>query len=264
MLGPSETNPMKYPQLSTSLVAALVGGGAAAFVTLALSIESRPERGGPSAYPPGGAGEPTADGQRLTQRIESLEGDNRALRARVEALESRPAPDARQPVSAAQDPAAATASRSTDGAAGLSPAVLQQEVEHALASIRSEERAEAEQRRVERESARMEQRLQRLTEQLALSPHQVADMRAHMLAQDAARQELERMRDEGADRETYRSARDEQREAERAQLARILSAEQLQALREHAGGRGDDSGGKRGNASAASSTRKRSTPRGGG
>ncbi|MCC7014069.1 MAG: hypothetical protein IT454_16045 [Planctomycetes bacterium] len=216
--------------LQTCVISAAVGCISAALTATfvgrdATSSEAAAEPSASVGTPPTAEGDST-----LAMQFAALEIETRELRSRIEALELRPIADPRAEIAPAPDAAsvAGSAAAAEHGGALLPSAdQLQDTVVEALASIRAQEQEQASAERAERESARLEERLTRLAEQLALDRGQVNDMRALMLAQAQSRDELERLRREDADREAYRAARDQARAREQAELARILTAEQL-------------------------------------
>lgn len=238
---------MKQSLVVTSLVASLFGCAGAGLVLWTAAPRDASKAGAQSAAAPGDARVATTELESLSDDLATLVLENRELRTRIEALERRPVADARAAVALETDPEALKSAADGLAARGEStavvhPATLQASVEEALEAIRANERAEVERARQARELERMEERLTRMTEQLALTPGQVNEMRAHMVAQDAARGELERQREAGIDRETYVTLRDEQRKREQANLARFLDAEQLTTLTTRNDNRDDSRG----------------------
>jgi hypothetical protein len=89
----------------------------------------------------------------------------------------------------------------------------------------------------------------------------VNDLRGHMIAQEKIEDDLREQREAGMERDAYRVAREQARDAEREELARILSPEQLEqynarneredrgrdAGRGNPGGNGNGAGARRGN-----------------
>lgn len=227
--------------LKVSLVAAVAGAAAAGVTTLALTRSEVADTAANAVAPPEAAGPRQDEG--LLAEVDALSAENRELRARIEALESRPIPDARTAIepSVGQLPTSVAAAQGDASSAALPQAEFQARVAAAIEAIRTQERAEAARERDERELARMEERLTEMTERLALSPGQVKDMRAFMLAERDARAELDRLRDQGADREAYRLAREDQRKREVAELTRILTPDQYKTLQERE--RRDERGG---------------------
>lgn len=223
---------MKHVSLLTVVIAA-VTGFASAWIVADLRASEAPRRAPESAQSSGAA--TPAETERLVRALEALQLEGQALRARIEALEQRPEPAARL----ALEPAAApttSAPGATDPAAAVPLALLSTElpetVRATLEEIRAEERAAEQVEREAREAARREERLARLQEQLGLSNGQVSDLRTWMIEARTAREELERQREQGGDREALRTARAELRTRDEASLQRILTPAQFQAWQE--------------------------------
>lgn len=237
----------------TAVIGALTGAAVALAVTAfslapqAPLVAERAASQPSSASPATRAGESSSPG--VAEALAVLSDEVSKLAARVEQLERRPEPDARVELSAARalDPNTTAG----QGETALAPQVVQESVAAALETIRADERAKAEAERQQRELERIEERLTRLNERLALSPDQTNMMRALMLAQNTQRDELERMRDQGVEREQRRIAAEEAERRRDVELTRILTPEQLAGLREMEAGRGDERGrSRRGNAGA--------------
>lgn len=236
------------------VLTALGGGACGAMLTLAFSDRAAPQTAS-SAAPSLDADARSefsgANDSRERDRVAlaMLSDEVNKLAARVEQLERRPEPDARVELSAARalDPNTTAG----QGETALAPQVVQESVAAALETIRADERAKADAERKQRELERIEERLTRLNERLALSPDQTNMMRALMLAQNTQRDELERMRGQGVEREQRRIAAEEAERRRDVELTRILTPEQLAGLREMEAGRGDERGrSRRGNAGA--------------
>ena len=170
----------------------------------------------------------------LRRELGRLELANQDLLARVEQLENRPLAPARSEFAAVAPPSERRAEESIgdDTRSMLLSTELPASVRTALKDIRAEERAEEERQREVREAARREERLVRLQQELGLSNPQVTDLRTWMIDSRTARQELERQRDAGGERELYKSERQAQRERDDANLQRILTPAQYQAWQE--------------------------------
>jgi len=223
---------MKHASLLTLPIAALTGF-ASAWIATGLRASEAPRRAPESAQ---SSVAPTpAETERLARALEALQLEGQALRARLEALENRPEPAARL----ALEPAAAPTTLSPDASdsAAAVPltflsAELPETVRATLEEIRAEERAAEGAEREAREAARREERLARLQQELGLTNAQVTDLRTWMIEARTAREELERQREEGGDREAFRSARTELRTRDEATLQGILTPAQFQAWQE--------------------------------
>ncbi len=251
----------------TAVIAASIGAAAALAVTsLSLTpLPSQPSEFAANAMQPAspasrsGAGAATD----VALALEALSSDVRELSARVEALERQPAPDTRVALSRSPELDVDVAARSSEAA--LAPEAVQESVAAALETIRADERAKAEAEREQRELERLEERLTRLNERLGLSPDQTNMMRALMLAQNTQREELDRLREQGVEREQRRLVAEEAERRRNVELARILTPEQLAGLRELESNRGDDRGRtRRGSPSGASNGATNSGTGGGG
>lgn len=234
---------MKHVSLLTVVIAA-VTGSASAWLAIGLRASEAPRRATESAQSSVAA--TPAESEHLVRALEALQLEGQALRARIEALEQRPEPAARLALEPAATPT--TSSAGASGSAAAVPLALSSElpetVRAALEDIRAEERAAEEAEREAREAARREERLARLQEELGLSNGQVSDLRTWMIEARAAREELERQREAGGDRQTFRTARAELRTRDEASLQRILSPAQYQAWQEREAR--DDERGRRG------------------
>jgi hypothetical protein len=219
---------MKTPLLPVLL--ASVAAGTASAVVVGIMARPAAETGNSSAAAMA-SGEVQAVASGLETEVAALRSENQELRARVEALESRPVGEARATVTSVEEIAAAAAAKlqvegARAGASGTGEVYTQ--VEQALEAIRTAERDEAARAREQRELDRMEERLTQMAERLGLSPAQVNDLRAHMIAQGKIEDDLREQREAGMERDAYRVAREQARDAEREELARILSPEQLE------------------------------------
>ncbi len=219
---------MKTPLLPVLL--ASVAAGTASAVVVGIMARPAAETGNSSAAAMA-SGEVQAVASGLETEVAALRSENQELRARVEALESRPVGEARAAVTSVEEVAAAAAAKlqvegARAGASGTGEVYTQ--VEQALEAIRTAERDEAARAREQRELDRMEERLTQMAERLGLSPAQVNDLRAHMIAQEKIEDDLREQREAGMERDAYRVAREQARDAEREELARILSPEQLE------------------------------------
>ncbi len=219
---------MKTPLLPVLL--ASVAAGTASAVVVGIMARPAAETGNSSAAAMA-SGEVQAVASGLETEVAALRSENQELRARVEALESRPVGEARAAVTSVEEVAAAAAAKlqvegARAGASGTGEVYTQ--VEQALEAIRTAERDEAARAREQRELDRMEERLTQMAERLGLSPGQVNDLRAHMIAQEKIEDDLREQREAGMERDAYRVAREQARDAEREELARILSPEQLE------------------------------------
>jgi len=249
---------MKSALLQTAIVAIVAGAASAALTSTLFLAGSTAERGRalPAAQEPvvradGAAALTPADGD-LRGRIAELAQENRALVARIEALEARPAA-ARVPLATDAERVASLAPTGERATRSMADTMLdfstdtpefQEGVEQALARIRAEELAEAERLRQEQLAARVEERVSRLTDELGLTRGQATDMRTYLLAREAGRDELRRIR-EGEDRDAYREARERLNQEGETALMRILSPAQLAAYQQRDDER-DRGGGDRG------------------
>lgn len=237
--------------LLPTLLLATAAGAVSALVVTSLSGSDAPAATAASAGPGAGASL-TAAGNTEAELV-SLRAENQELRVRIEALESRPAGESRAAVQpSVEELAAAVAEVQSSAGAPTTPRddAMYTQVEAALEAIRETERAEAAKEREQRELDRMEERLTQMAERLGLTPAQTNDMRGLLLQQEQIEDDLRAQREAGMERDAYRVARDQAREAERAELARILTPEQLQqydARNDRGNDRGSD-GRARGNA----------------
>ena len=243
--------------LTVSLVAAVAGAAAAGVVTLALA-PSDAATPADNAVTLTEAASPR-QGTDLVAELDELASENRELRARIEALESRPMSDARTLIepSDGQHSAAIAAAQGGASALGVPPAEIQAQVATAIEAIRTQERAEAARAREQRELQRMEERLTDLRERLGLSPTQENDLRALLLADRAAEAEYDRQREAGMSRDALRVVREQQRTEQQAQLAKILTPEQLANYRQRDNRRGGDAGTTGNNAGGGNNNRGR-------
>ncbi len=228
----------------TALIAALTGAAGALAVT-AFTMAPQTTTANNAAASPSQASSPAARSAEVAaapvaDALALLSNDVARLAARVEELERRSEPETRIALASPRERDANSAAGSAK--ATLAPEVVQESVATALDAIRAEERAKAEAERQKRELERLEERLARLNERLGLSPDQTNMMRALMLAQNTQRDELERMRTQGVEREQRRVVAEDMERRRTIELARILSTEQLAGLREFESGRGDDRG----------------------
>lgn len=222
---------MKNLLLTTVSIAAVAGGVSAALVGLWLAPEAPRSA---AARPVEPASVQGADDGELRRALEQLALENQALAARLEALEQRPQPAPRAEL-VASAPVAVERTAAVPGAepgSMLPASELPDTVRATLEEIRAEERAAEQAEREAREAVRREERLARLQEELGLSNGQVTDLRTWMIEARAAREDLERQRDEGGDREALRTARAELRTRDEASLQRILTPAQFQAWQE--------------------------------
>lgn len=254
---------MKHSLLSIVLVA-LVAGAVGALCTSLLSSDatststaSAPAAPDVAARAPRSTADANEADPRLAVLVEALAANVERLAARVEELERRPEPDVR--VARAPAPSDDSAKLS----AALAPQVVQESVVQALEDIRAQERAKAEAQRQQRELERIDERLTRLNEQLGLSPSQSSSLRALMLAQNQQRDELERQRDDGLDREQRRAAAEQLRLRADVDLARILTPEQLTTYRELNASRNDTRGRRGSNTDTPGNAGQRNGRRGG-
>lgn len=230
--------------LLPTLLAATAAGAISALILTSFQRPAADWNSGSATAPPVAmtAGYTGAAASGIEAELAALYGANQELRQRVEALESRPVGDARTPVTSVEEVAAAAAAKlQVEGKVASASGEVFTQVEQALEAIRTAEREQAARAREERELARMEERLTQLAERLSLTPAQVNDLRAHLIAQDKVEHDLRQQREAGMDRDAYRVAREQARDVEREQLARILSPEQLEQYNAR-NDRGRDSG----------------------
>lgn len=250
----------------TAVIAALIGAATALAVTSLFTSPPPPpgEFAAKTSQPASPASRSDAGAATdVALALEALSSDVRELTARVESLERQPAPDTRVALSRSPELDMDVAARSSEAA--LAPEAVQESVAAALETIRADERAKAEVEREQRELERLEERLTRLNERLGLSPDQTNMMRALMLAQNTQREELDRLREQGVEREQRRLVAEEAERRRTVELARILTPEQLASLRELESNRGDDRGRtRRGSPSGASNGANNSGTGGGG
>ncbi len=230
---------MKSTLLPVLLSSAAAGAVAALIVVSAARPSHEPSSGPAVAM---AAEETGAVASGLETELAALRSENQELRQRVEALEGRPVGEARAAVTSVEEVAAAAAAKlQVEGKVPPASGEVFTQVEQALEAIRTAEREQATREREERDLARMEERLTQLAERLGLTPAQVNDLRAHMIAQEKIEDDLREQREAGMDRDAYRVAREQARDVEREELARILSPEQLEQYNAR-DDRGRDSG----------------------
>lgn len=236
---------MNHAPLSTVFIALAAGAAGALVATLLRDEPVASDSGAASAQhaqrnSAAGPQPASAADEGWRVALAGLSRDLAGLTERIEQLERRPEPQPRvalaAPAAAEEDAQAQTAVRE------LAPEQVQESVATALENLRAQERAQAEQQRQQRELERVEERLARLGERLELSPAQTGDLRALMLRQERERDELERLRDEGADREQRRAAAEELRKRTDAEYARILTPAQLESYKKLSSERGGDRG----------------------
>lgn len=179
-----------------------------------------------------------AENEQLADRLQQIE-------MRQEVLESRPAAAAletRAPVATAQDTASEERLRQLVAALenpDLAPASgLQSVVLDVLESKEREEELDRAERRRQLAEERVSERILDYTERLGLSRGQAEDMHGVLLTAQLGREELfGAMRSEGVfDRNTMRDTMREIRDTTHAELAVILSPEQLDEYVESEGG----------------------------
>jgi len=230
--------------LLPTLLAASAAGAVSALIVASVARPGSESSSGPAVVAPSGEAPAVASG--LETEVAALRNENRELRARVEALEGRPVGEARAAVTSIEEVAAAAAAKlQVEGKLPQQAAgEVFTQVEQALEAIRTAEREEATRAREQRELDRMEERLTQLAERLGLTPAQVNDLRAHRIAQEKIEDDLRAQREAGMERDAYRVAREQARSVEREELARILTAEQLEQYnaRNDREDRGRDSG----------------------
>jgi uncharacterized membrane protein YgcG len=215
--------------LLPTLLLATAAGAVSALVVTSLSGSDAPAAQAVGAASAEGVSQSVAGSTEA--ELVSLRAENQELRVRIEALESRPAGESRAAVQpSVEELAAAVAEVQSNAGATATPRddAMYTQVEAALESIRETERAEAAKAREQREVERMEERLTQMAERLGLTPAQTNDMRGLLLQQEQIEDDLRAQREAGMERDAYRVARDQAREAERAELTRILTPEQLQ------------------------------------
>lgn len=243
---------------AVTVVVAALAGAASATLVLVLGSPSAPAAAEGSAATSPAVASPAGDVEALQEQLTALEIESRELRQRLSELEDRADLSARTSAGAPADELAAqvAAKLSADGATPA-PAALKTEVAQALEQLRADERAEAARAREKRELQRIEERLVDLRTRLGLSPGQENDLRALLLAERAAEAEYDRQRDAGASRDSLRAVREQQRTEQQAQLAKILTPEQLESYRQRDNRRGGDAGGNAGNANGGNNNRGR-------
>jgi uncharacterized membrane protein YgcG len=230
--------------LLPTLLLATAAGAVSALVVTSLSGSDAPAAQAAGAASADGVSQSVAGSTEA--ELVSLRAENQELRVRIEALENRPAGESRAAVQpSVEDLAAAVAEVQSNAGATATPRndAMYTQVEAALESIRETERAEAAKAREQREVDRMEERLTQMAERLGLTPAQTNDMRGLLLQQEQIEDDLRAQREAGMERDAYRVARDQAREAERAELTRILTPEQLQqydARNDRGNDRGND------------------------
>lgn len=208
--------------ITTALVAALAGAAGAT-----LAHELLPERSGDSEPKRAALVEPEVEpardyGAQLT-RIEQ----------RIAALELRPAPSAREVAvveDAGEPQAVDTLPVGIAVAGAIDDPVLQVHVEQALTRIREEERAAREAEREQKRLEQLELQLEKLSTALGLGTDQVNDMRSLYEDQRNAKQDLQRMWEEGFDDDLLAQTKRDNASRYRAELERILTVQQLEAF----------------------------------
>lgn len=150
------------------------------------------------------------------------------MEERLLALELQPV-EVREPVAAPlseEQESHSLASPRTEPLEGSSPELVGQ-VELALGAIREREREEKRVALEERRIQRTEARLEKLAERLQLNAGQVADLRQLWTSESEAREEMRRLKGE-VDKPTLREIRRSFDEEQKAELARILTLDQLE------------------------------------
>lgn len=234
---------MKSSTLTLLALVALVAGSAAGAVTSLLARPRSAERSAPVAN------DPAPSGPSLAARLDELEAQNAALRARLAELELRPAVEPRVPVIAEGALVAredfealrAEVERLASGADAerpLRPDALEAEVAEALQTIREQERFEAVRASQEKRLARLDQDVLKLEEHLGLDRYQSDRMRTILLEQYQREAEVRRLWEEGAGDEVLGEHKRGAAETFRTQLAGVLSEEQLESFWQAAAQRG--------------------------
>ncbi|MCA8979535.1 MAG: hypothetical protein KDC14_05880 [Planctomycetes bacterium] len=205
--------------ITIALVAALAGAAGAT-----LAHELLPARAGASADAHAALVEPDAE------PAEDFGARLRDIEQRIATLELRPAPSLRQ-VAVAEPVAVGVAAESArperTAAEALSEPELREQVEEALAVIREEERVAREQEKEQKRIEQFELQLEKVSTALGLGTDQVNDLRTLYEAQRLAKLDLQRMWDEGFDRELVAQTKDDNAARFRTELERILTPAQL-------------------------------------
>jgi len=215
---------MKQPILLTCVLSAVAAATGAGVAIVSVAPNQAETKAMDDSARPSRVAAQDARFDALLAQLRSLEVANDDLRARIHALEARPSDDARVQVAESETPR-------PEELAALPPEEVHATVAKALEDLRANEKAEAQRVREQREAERLEERLKRMSDQLGLSPAQVADIRALLVAQRDARDDLEQRRESLGSRDAYRTERDALRELEEESLARILTPTQLESYR---------------------------------
>lgn len=242
---------MKNP-LVLSLVALLFCAGA--FVVSLLDLTSGGARD--AAVP---LEEELVPDSELLARVEALTEENQALRDRLSALELRPSPTPRAPVTdeflpreefdAFRDEVA-EALASGGALARSTPketALFKEQVASTLSEIRLEETQAAIQKKLDGRAAALDRTMLKLDSWLELTPHQSEAVRSELLARHERDSELMRRWKEGEDEEVLGEQKRIDHQNHRDELSRILTPQQLEtysSARSGGGKGGGRNGGK--------------------
>lgn len=208
--------------ITTALVAALAGAAGAT-----LAHELLPERSGGSTPKQVALVEPEVEPARdYAEQLTRIE-------QRIAALELRPTPSAREVavVAGVDEPQAVDALSAPLATAGaIDEPVLQVHVEQALTRIREEERAAREAEKEQKRLEQLDQQLEKLSVALGLGTDQVNDMRTLYEDQRVAKQDLQRMWEDGFDNDLLAQTKRDNASRYRAELERILTVQQLESF----------------------------------
>lgn len=208
--------------ITIALVAALAGAAGAT-----IAHELLPDRAAGSAQQQPASIEPEAEPQAdLRVQLDRIE-------QRIAALELRPTSTARVVASSQEKPEDVEtlplgAALTTSGA--ISEPVLQDQVAQALERIRERERFEREQAQEQERVEQLDRQLEKLQAALGLGHDQVNEMRTLYENQRQAKIDLQRMWEDGFDRELVAQSKNDSAARYRAELERILTPEQLESF----------------------------------
>ena len=195
----------------------------------------------------------------LLARVETLTEENQALRDRLSALELRPLPTPRAPVTdeflpreefdAFRDEVA-DALASGGALARSTPketALFKEQVASTLSEIRLEETQAAIQKKLDGRVAELDRTMQRLGSWLELTPHQSEAVRSELLARYERDADLMRRWKAGDDEQVLGEQKRIDHQTHLDELSQILSPQQLETYSSRSGGgKSPGNGGVRG------------------
>jgi len=223
------------------VLAAVAGALAAGFLVMTLAErapaerEPAPERQVSNDAPPDAW---------MQSTLEQLRDENRALRARLTALEQRPAPAAREPAGDFVSRAAFTAFEQEVRAWMVTePAIaapldlseapeLHDEVAAALKTIRKDEAVEKAMKANDAQTEKLEERVGKVAEWLTLNTYQSDEVREILRAKDAREREIIESWKRGDDDEALARLKHENAVTLFGEFERVLGPDQLAKLEE--------------------------------